>query len=340
MIQSRSISDAANQARVEILPNGSNNLRHIDTFLLSGVLRIDEMLTSSFGALYRQHHLSLVNNQVPRSLRLSDAMTRMSSSNRHTRRNSSTNILPLVSAGLALLVLVLFLYAVNANTSSRTTTSKPAERQSVAMGTKRTFESNQLPVVSGSTINNIDYYYCHGSEQHLVLLHGARFTKEDWKTSGILDRFCNVQGLSVSALDLPVSASHVDLQNILNQMQSLKLFTAPVILVTPSASGKTITDWAMNGDVTTLPSYVSKWIPIAAGSINSVTDEQLTTLKDQVPIFAIYGNKDTMGQQVTQRLADLAAADILEIEGGHPCYLDSPDVFVSAVLQNLGLAAT
>ena len=43
-------------------------------------------------------------------------------------------------------------------------------------------------------------------------MHGASFTKEDWKKSGILDMLCDINNeedegnLSISALDLPVSA--------------------------------------------------------------------------------------------------------------------------------------
>jgi hypothetical protein len=42
------------------------------------------------------------------------------------------------------------------------------------------------------------------------------------------------------------------------------------------------------------------------------------------------------GENATKRLQSLAGAKILELEGGHPCYLDSPDAFVDAILEDLG----
>jgi pimeloyl-ACP methyl ester carboxylesterase len=196
--------------------------------------------------------------------------------------------------------------------------------------------SGSSDIVSG-TVTGIDYYHCAGKKKHLVLLHGAKFTKENWKTIGILGKFCQYSELSVSAMDLPVSAGHEDLQALLTSMEEAGLLTTPVVVVTPSASGKTITDWIKNGDVTTLKSFVSLWIPVAAGSVASVSEEQLIGLGNALPIFAIYGNRDVMGQQTTERLANLAGAETLEIEGGHPCYLDSPDDFVSAILQKLNV---
>ncbi len=226
------------------------------------------------------------------------------------------------------IVLALFIY------TSNSTASRAKHNQFVDVGTKQVSGSKE---VSTGTVTNIDYYHCVGNERHMVLLHGARFTKEDWKTSGILESFCKVPGLSVTAINLPVSASHEELQALLDAMQTAQLLTTPVTLVTPSASGKTITDWMMNGDVATLISYVSKWIPIAAGSVASVADDQLTSLNNKLSIFAIYGSRDSMGKEVTERLASLAAADTLEIEGGHPCYMESPEDFVLAVLKNMGL---
>jgi hypothetical protein len=49
--------------------------------------------------------------------------------------------------------------------------------------------------------------------------------------------------------------------------------------VTPSVvSGKTITDWMMTGNVSQLPNYIFKLIPVAAGSMTSATDEQAGAL--------------------------------------------------------------
>jgi hypothetical protein len=191
----------------------------------------------------------------------------------------------------------------------------------------------------------IPYYYCSAkgtNKQHLVLLHGSKFTKEDWKTSGIFDSFCLIPNLSVSAMDLPVSSNREDLEDLLTVMQESKLIELPVALVTPSASGSAITDWMRQGDVSKLPNFIFRWIPVAANSVSAAKDEQVSSLKEAsgFSIFAIYGNRDGPGKVTTERLQKLSGAKILELEGKHPCYLDSPDAFVAAVLEDLGLSAT
>jgi hypothetical protein len=191
-------------------------------------------------------------------------------------------------------------------------------------------------IISGS-ISGIPYYHCAGSEKDLVLLHGAAFSKENWNSSGILSGFCINAKLSVSALDLPVSAGHEQLKSLLLTMEDSGLIKRPVVLVTPSASGKTITDWMLTGDVAEIPKYVSKWIPVAAGSVARASDVQVSSLRGNLPTLAIYGSRDTAGKLVSEKLVDLAGANILEIDGGHPAYLDSPLEFVEGILLYLGL---
>jgi hypothetical protein len=265
----------------------------------------------------------------------------MSSHHRLKGKNSSSlNRLSMFSVVSGILLLTLCIYSANGNQARENTGA------GVELGSKRA-SSGSAAIVSGS-VNGIPYYHCAGTgtgtgtgtEQHLVLLHGARFTKEDWKTSGILDSLCTAdKGLSVSAMDLPVSAGHEELKTLLTSMQTAELLTTPVALVTPSASGKTITDWMTKGDVTKLPLFISKWIPVAAGSVSNPTEEQVSSLTNNLSIFAIYGNRDAMGKRVTERLASLASAETLELDGGHPCYLDSPEDFVSAILRTMNVAA-
>ena len=207
----------------------------------------------------------------------------------------------------------------------------------VKMGS--TLGASESGEIMSGMVNDIPYYHCAGNGKHLVLLHGAHFTKEDWKTSGILESLCKSKGVAAFAMDLPVSAGHQELKTLLTSMQNNQLLTLPVVLVTPSASGKTITDWMTKGNVAQLPSYISKWIPVAAGSVSNLSDEDVGSLQDQISILAIYGSEDAMGKKVTQRLSSLAGAESLEIEGaGHPCYLDSPAVFVKAVLQTMNVS--
>jgi len=225
--------------------------------------------------------------------------------------------------------------------------SETRPNASAEIGTKYGSSSSEL--VTG-TVDGVAYYHCFGSgdtsssakTQHLVLLHGARFTKEDWKTSGILTKFCRNKNLSVSAMDLPVSAGHQELTELLTAMQDEGLVSLPVALVTPSASGKTVTDWMKAGEnrIDELPKYVFRWIPVASGSVATTTDEQVRNLQnlESFSVFAIFGNKDSNGEKTSNILGTLGGAKVLEIQGGHPCYLDSPDDFVAAILENLGVS--
>ena len=110
-------------------------------------------------------------------------------------------------------------------------------------------ETGEVLLVRGLETNPIAYYHLPASKpteenHHLVLLHGAAFTKENWKTSGILDRFSkSFPSIAITALDLPVSADHKDLKQVLGKLRDEDLIEQLPIsaLVTPSASGKSIT---------------------------------------------------------------------------------------------------
>jgi pimeloyl-ACP methyl ester carboxylesterase len=198
------------------------------------------------------------------------------------------------------------------------------------------------------TVKTIPYYHCGGGQgsgnsvRHLVLLHGAAFTKENWKKSGILDQFCEVPNLVVLAMDLPVTAGHTELTSLLQAMQGEQLISSrhPIALVTPSASGRTMIDWMMQGNVGEIPKFIDKWIPVAPVGLRKATDEQVKSLTtvNGLSILAVYGNRDNPGRAVSEQLQSLAKAKLVELEGGHPCYLDSPDAFVQTVLEFLGMS--
>jgi len=183
----------------------------------------------------------------------------------------------------------------------------------------------------------------------LVLLHGAAFTKEDWKkptTEGmqILSLFHQeFPFISVTAVDLPVSADQYQLVALLEAMLTSNVIASlPVAgLVTPSASGKTITDWICSNNenennkdtvllpLTKLSQYIHNWIPVASNSVKRCTQEQLNNIgalsvssssvveqqqqqqqqdnnsasssSSFFEIFAIYGNLDTNGKKITEQ---------------------------------------
>lgn len=225
--------------------------------------------------------------------------------------------------------------------------SESDKRSSLLMGTRTIPKILQHGVLEYSMYGDarsVAYYHCASQmspegSTHLVLLHGAKYTKETWKESGILRALCENPHISVSAMDLPVSADHAEFMGMLNAMKDSHKIDLPVALVTPSASGKTIVDWMASGNLQDLPSYVNKWIPVACASLKTSTEDQLAKMAELegFKIFAIYGDQDIAGRSVTNLLATSVQAKIMEIEGEHAVYLNSPDAFCTAVLDDLGV---
>jgi hypothetical protein len=219
------------------------------------------------------------------------------------------------------------------------------------------------PLIVQGLSGDVPYYHCAGksvsgssndSHYNIVLLHGSRFTKEDWKTSGILQKLCLRKHVSVTALDLDVRSNHEILQQTLENLAANNLVTLPVsALVTPSASGFAVADWLQNGNsggndngLQPLQNYVAAWIPVASPSISLIDDSHLAAIHtngnmntnpqtEMLRVLAIYGSRDAGGKAVSNRLKNLAHAVAVELDGGHPCYLDSPDAFIDTVLQFL-----
>ena len=104
---------------------------------------------------------------------------------------------------------------------------------------------------------NLPYYHCgplptttdnnNPNLTELILLHGAAFTKEDWKSSGILDMLCDINNeedegnLSILALDLSVKADGAQLGLAFDALVSNGMLSGkPCTVISPSASGKAI----------------------------------------------------------------------------------------------------
>jgi len=113
----------------------------------------------------------------------------------------------------------------------------------------------------------------------------------------------------------------------MKMMKSLPLDQKHVYLVTPSASRKVVFDWVQN-DMVGFTSVIHTWVPVAPLSFLHMDHSYLYSLKTtSVRIHAVYGREDEGGKKVSALLGDEAGATV-EIKGGHPCYLDSPDAFV------------
>lgn len=208
-----------------------------------------------------------------------------------------------------------------------------------------------MKIIDGSVAyggdKSLPYYHCGPSHidnpelTELVLLHGAAFTKEDWKTSGILGQLCDINNeedegnLSISALDLPVSADGAELGKAFDALTAAKVLSGrAVTIVSPSASGKALV--SLGETPTELGRIVKAWIPVASFAVLSTPESALLQYKSaSVPILAIHGNQDARGKDVTKRLVDLNGAKGVELEGRHPVYLDSPEEFIQEIMQFL-----
>jgi hypothetical protein len=197
--------------------------------------------------------------------------------------------------------------------------------------------------------NNIPFYYCHTegtdpspeseSARSLILLHGAKFTREDWKAApqNLLQKFCSSptqHSLHVYAVDLPQN-THGYLQAFLVAMTQSHNLQTPVSLVTPSASGVTMVGWLSDDRASsTIPQFVRQWIPVAALSVIAANEADLGKLNQlyRIPVLAIYGDQDPQGRICSNKLHMVADAKVVELEGTHPCYLDSPVDFVETVV--------
>lgn len=257
--------------------------------------------------------------------------------------------------------------------------SKPEEPEGVT-----TAETNNLPYVAGRTYDlttpsptSIGYYHCFNNNnnnnghnhQHVFLLHGSAFDREIWMSdqTGIFEKFCAEPGVSVSSLDLPVSTGFDGLKRVVDDVaeqvgggrgdgsSKTAMLKKPVVLVTPSASGWSVVSAMLDqNDWSAIPDYIEAWVPVAPVSLSRASDEQIagsifgTTGNDSVPVLAVYGNEDTGGGRISQRLGrvgeEVAAAaedstnvqvKVVEIEGGHPAYRRSPDIFVREILDFL-----
>jgi pimeloyl-ACP methyl ester carboxylesterase len=171
-----------------------------------------------------------------------------------------------------------------------------------------------------------------GSNGVVLLLHGARFSSETWRSLGTIDRLAG-KGYRVLALDLPgygrSETSPIDAESFLEEfLAALSIERAAI--VSPSMSGQFSFPLLLRS-----PDKVSAFVPVApAGS-----DKYLRQLKRvRVPTLIVWGEKD---QIIPVSKSDALAAAIEDakrviLKGAtHPCYLDRPDEFHRELLDFL-----
>jgi len=272
------------------------------------------------------------------------------------------NIIFILFATVLIFFLVVYTHLTKSNSSFKSI-SYSSNTKDIAMKTPITdgivsgsglfIEKGTIAIAKVGKSGTISYYHCgpkynqhnnlEESQQQnieMLLLHGAAFSKENWLKSGLLDRLCTERNsnnnVSVTAVDLPVNSDGKDLNALFTVLVQHNIISGrPLSIVSPSASGKSIVSLAEYAKSNTPPEkdyltqIVHSWIPVASGSVLKASEETLYMFKKyNIPILAMNGNEDEKGRLVTKRLVQYSNAEDVEIQGGHPCYFDSPNDFI------------
>lgn len=166
----------------------------------------------------------------------------------------------------------------------------------------------------------------------VLLLHGARFDSETWRSLGTLDVLAGA-GFRVLALDLPgygrSEISPLGPEVFLTEaMAALGIESA--VVISPSMSGQYSFPLLIRS-----PEKVAAFVPVApAGS-----ERYLRLLKKvRVPTLVIWGEKDEIipMQKSDALVASLEDAKrVILKDAGHPCYVDRPEEFHRELLAFL-----
>jgi hypothetical protein len=256
-------------------------------------------------------------------------------------RDASTEITSVTVGKVALSALCLCLLLV----------FNPFKSYESAKKSSKLYQSGLVHITSSDDPSTVPYLHCgrlNEKSTEIILLHGSAFKKENWQDSGIMEKLCFPDypltvPITVIALDLPVTADGLRLYQVFLSLREEGLIKGdPLILVTPSASGKGVLGlsalYHSNENKSSVEaSMISKllraWVPIASYAVARDLSSLDSFIKCNIPVLAMYGNKDIAGKRVSEQLIQYADAEVIEIKGGHACYLDSPDQFVVELLN-------
>ncbi|XP_028853304.1 putative protein-lysine deacylase ABHD14B [Denticeps clupeoides] len=173
----------------------------------------------------------------------------------------------------------------------------------------------------------------------VLLLHGVRFSSENWLEIGTLHALAGA-GHRAVALDLPglgrskaaaAPAAVGELAPALFLKQVCHaLDLGPVAVVSPSLSGMYSLPFLLqHGDL------VKAYVPVAPICTEKVSAEQYRTV--QTPALIVFGDQDTqLGELSLSNLKHLPNHRVVVMKGaGHPCYLDDPETWHKALLDFL-----
>ncbi|XP_041637242.1 protein ABHD14B [Cheilinus undulatus] len=173
----------------------------------------------------------------------------------------------------------------------------------------------------------------------VLLLHGIRFSSENWLNIGTLDTLARA-GCRAIAIDLPGlgRSKSAEAPTVVGELAPAgflrevcdQLNLSPVVVISPSLSGMYSLPFLMEH-----PDLVRAYVPVAPICTDKFTAEQYQSVK--VPSLIVYGDKDSqLGEVSLCNLSNLANHSVVVMKGaGHPCYLDDPDTWHKALTDFL-----
>ncbi|KAM6980185.1 putative protein-lysine deacylase ABHD14B [Aplochiton taeniatus] len=173
----------------------------------------------------------------------------------------------------------------------------------------------------------------------VLLLHGIRFTSENWLNIGTLETLANA-GCRAVAIDLPglgqsksaeapAAVGELAPGGFLKQVcEGLGL--GPVVVISPSLSGMYSLPFLLQHQA-----LVRAYVPVAPICTEKFTAEQYRSV--QTPALIVYGDQDSqLGEVSLDNLKNLANHSVVVMKGaGHPCYLDDPETWHKALMDFL-----
>jgi abhydrolase domain-containing protein 14 len=190
-------------------------------------------------------------------------------------------------------------------------------------------ESHEIEV-AGSPVHYLAYGPADGVP--VVLLHGGRFTSEDWRRSRTLVVLAEA-GYRAMAVDLPgYGESPMGQLGPDDMLPGIlpKLCKRRPVVVSPSFSGRVTFPL-----LTTHPDALAGWVAVAPIPVKKYADKlnRVTT-----PTLIVWGEEDTRvpPAQADLMLSQMPNARKVIIKGArHACYLDIPSKFNRALLDFL-----
>lgn len=172
------------------------------------------------------------------------------------------------------------------------------------------------------------------AEVAVLLLHGARFSSQNWRELGTLELLA-AAGRRAVAVDLPgygesTATETAPADFLLALLEALGLRQA--LIVSPSMSGCFSLPFLERH-----PERVAGFVPIAPACIEQVKGPV------SVPTLVLWGAKDRiLPPERATRLAELIpdSQTVILPDAGHPCYLDRParfhELLVDFAIRTLG----